>query len=97
MLAKQDGMQFHQPTLPPGTRSLQVFGIRYRGYTLDFTTDGVSMAWNATSEGMCLFRPPAGTGERELVGAHPVPMDINEFFGQASSGRYGKIGLCSAS
>jgi hypothetical protein len=98
MLANQDGMQLNAPTLPPGATSLRIFGMRYHNYTLDFTTDGASMVWNATTEGLCLFRPPAGNGADTPLGAQPVSVNIDAFFGPVSSpDRYGKMGLCSAS
>ena len=81
MIAKQDGMQLNAPTLPPRTTSIRILGIRYLNYTLDVAIDGVTMSWNATSEGLCLFRPPAARGERTTVGVLPAALNIADFFG----------------
>lgn len=96
MLARQDGMQLNAPTLPPRTTSIRILGILYLNYTLDVVTDGVMMSWNTTSEGLCLFRPPAAGGERMALGVLPVALNIADFFGLPVEGeRHGKIGLCS--
>lgn len=104
MLAKQDGMQLNRPVVPAGSTGLRIVGMVYLLWRVDYSMDGTSMTWNATAvdnvaaaNSLCLFRPPAGRGAASVIGAEPLTLELDEFFGGAgvvANDMHGKVGPC---
>eukprot|EP01065_Artemidia_motanka_P005545 TRINITY_DN1267_c1_g1_i2.p1 TRINITY_DN1267_c1_g1~~TRINITY_DN1267_c1_g1_i2.p1 ORF type:complete len:708 (+),score=214.08 TRINITY_DN1267_c1_g1_i2:655-2778(+) len=90
MLAHQNGMQLNQPVLPEQVRNVNVIGMRYLSWTVDYGYNATHMTWAADRPGLCLVSADNVTVR---VGAGPVAVQLAGFK-FSSAGSAALVGPC---